>query len=325
MKAGTIRRAIKITLTFLCIITINFFLPRLMPGDPFYFASGDQGEVVISYSQEEIERLKSYYGLDVPICTQYLRYLKNILKGNLGYSIYFGNDVRDIVKNRIPWSISLVIISVTFGGVLGVFLGCLSAWHQRGVFDRILYFIMVTLSEIPSFLIGVFLLFYLAAQKGWFPISGGMKPFADYGSFLDRSYDIVHHGFLPILTLTIVQMGGFYLIARNSMITVMSKDYIATARAKGLGTRRILFRHALSNAALPIITRAFHSLGQAVGGTILVENVFRYPGLGCLMRQAVMVRDYPLIQGIFLVVTFFVIIMNLMADFIYKKLDPRVN
>lgn len=296
-----------------------------MPGDPFYFLSSEQGEVIVSYSQEEIDRLKAYYGLDVPIFTQYKRYLRNILKGNLGYSIYFGSDVGSIIKNRIYWSFFLVILSVILGGSLGIFLGCLSAWYRKGIFDKTLYFIMVALSEIPSFLIGVFLLFYLAAQKGWFPLSGGMKPFATYSSSMDRLLDIVNHGFLPALTLSIVQMGGFYLIARNSMITVMSKDYMVTARAKGLGTKRILFRHALSNAALPIVTRAFHSLGQAVGGTILVENVFKYPGLGCLMRQAVMVRDYPLIQGIFLVVTFFVIVMNIFADIVYKKLDPRIG
>lgn len=120
-------------------------------------------------------------------------------------------------------------------------------------------------------------------------------------------------------------MGGFYLIARNSMITIMSKDYITIAQAKGLSGKRILFRHALSNALLPIITRAFNSIGQAVGGAILVENVFKYPGLGSLMHQAVMVRDYSLIQGIFLVITFFVITMNFVADLIYKKLDPRIS
>ncbi|MDD4570358.1 MAG: ABC transporter permease [Tepidanaerobacteraceae bacterium] len=319
------QKLIKHLLTFFCIITLNFFLPRLMPGDPFYFLSGEQGEIVVSYSQEEIARLKSYYGLDVPVLTQYGRYLKNILKGDLGYSIYFGNDVRTIIQNRVPWSVSLVLISVVIGGFMGTFLGCISAWYRRGILDKVLYFIMVVLSEIPAFLIGVFLLFCLAAQQSLFPLSGAMKPFADYASWADKVLDIIHHGFLPALTLSIVQIGGFYLIARNSMMTVMSKDYMTTATAKGLATGRILFRHALSNAALPIVTRAFYSLGQAVGGTILVENVFKYPGLGSLIRYAVIVRDYPLIQGIFLVVTFFVIIMNMTADIIYKRLDPRIS
>jgi peptide/nickel transport system permease protein len=318
------QKPLKYFLTFFCIITLNFCLPRLMPGDPFYFLSSEQGEITVTYSQEEIDRQKIYYGLDVPVFTQYGRYLKSIIKLDLGYSIYFNNDVRVIIKNRLPWSISLVLLSVIIGGFIGTLLGCLSAWRRRGVLDKALYSMMVVISEIPAFLIGIFFLFYLAARQGLFPLSGGMKPFADYTSWADRVLDIAHHGFLPALTLSVVQMGGFYLIARNSMMTVISKDYMTTAKAKGLSTQRILFCHALSNAALPIVTRAFYSMGQAVGGTILVENVFKYPGLGSLMRQAVMVRDYPLIQGIFLTVTFFVIIMNLTADIVYKKLDPRI-
>ena len=319
------QKALKYFATFFCIITLNFFLPRIMPGDPFYFLSSEQGEVAVTYSQEEIDRFKAYYGLDKSMLAQYGSYLKGIIKGNLGYSIYFGSDVKTIIKNRIPWSVSLVLLSVIIGGGVGTLLGCLSAWYRGNASDKFLYSIMVVISEIPAFLIGIFFLFYLAARQGIFPLSGGTKPFADYASWIDVLLDIARHGFLPTLTLSVVQMSGFYLIARNSMITIMSKDYIITAKAKGLGTRRILFRHALSNAALPIATQAFYSLGQAVGGTLLVENVFKYPGLGSLMRQAVMVRDYPLIQGIFLTVTLFVIIMNAAVDILYKRLDPRIT
>ncbi|NLZ52538.1 MAG: ABC transporter permease [Thermoanaerobacteraceae bacterium] len=316
---------LKLFLTLFLIITINFSLPRLMPGDPFYFLSSEQGEIAVTYSEEEIQRLKAYYGLDKPVLVQYGSYLVNMTMGDLGYSIYFNNDVWTIIKNRIPWSVSLVLLSIIIGGFIGTILGCLSAWQRKGLLDKILYSTMVFVSEIPPFLIGILFLFYLAAQQGLFPLSGAMTPFVDYASWTDRIFDIVHHGFLPALTLSVAQMGGFFLIARNSMITVMNKDYMTTAKAKGIGTGRILFRHALLNAALPIITRMFNGLGQAVGGTILVENVFKYPGLGLLMRQAVLVRDYPLIQGIFLTVTLFVLIMNSAADIIYKKLDPRIT
>lgn len=319
------KKIVKLLLTFFVIITLNFSLPRLMPGDPFYFLSSEQGDIAITYSEEEIQRQKAYYGLDKPILVQYGNYLINLGRGDLGYSIYFGNDVWTIIKNRIPWSVSLVLLSIILGGLIGILLGCLSAWQRQRTLDKILYSTMVFVSEIPPFLIGILFLFTLAAQQGLFPLSGGMTPFADYASWTDRILDLVHHGFLPALTLSVVQMGGFFLIARNSMISVMNKDYITTAKAKGLGTWRILFRHALSNAALPIVTRVFSSLGQAVGGTILVENVYKYPGLGLLMRQAVLVRDYPLVQGIFLTVTLFVLIMNTAADIMYKKLDPRIN
>ncbi|WP_370642596.1 ABC transporter permease [Tepidanaerobacter sp. GT38] len=318
------RKILKLLMTFFVIITLNFCLPRLMPGDPFYFLSSEQGEITISYSDEEIQRQRAYYGLDKPIMVQYGGYLKSMAKGDLGYSIYFNNDVWTIIKNRIPWSISLVFLSMIIGGFFGIILGCLSAWQRNGLLDKILYSTMVFVSEIPPFLIGILFLFYLAAHWGLFPLSGGMTPFADYASWTDRIFDIAYHGILPVITLGVVQMGDFFLISRSSMIAVMNKDYMTTARAKGITTGRILLRHALTNAALPIITRIFNGLGQAVGGTVLVENVFNYPGLGLLMRQAVLVRDYPLIQGIFLTITLFVLIMNFMADIVYKKFDPRI-
>ena len=318
------KKILKYLLTFFVIITLNFCLPRLMPGDPFFFLSSEQGDITATYSDEEIQRLKAYYGLDRPLLIQYIQYIVSLARGDLGYSIYFGNEVRTIIKNRISWSISLVLLSVIIGGFMGTSLGCLSAWMRDRMPDKILYSALVLVSEIPPFIIGILFLFYLAADWNLFPLSGGMTPFADSWSWTHRFFDIVHHGFLPALTLAVVHMGGFFLIARNSMITVINKDYITTARAKGLDSGRIIFRHALPNAALPVVTRMFNNLGQAVGGTILVENVFKYPGLGLLMRQAVLVRDYPLIQGIFLTVTLFVLIMNLAADIIYKKLDPRI-
>lgn len=314
----------KFIMTLFFLVTLNFFLPRMMPGDPFYFISGDEGDVTISFSEEEIAKLKAYYDLDKPLGQQYVNYLKNLLNFNLGYSIYYGDDVISIIKSRIPWTLSLVLLSVFLGSTIGTVLGCLSAWYHESLLDRFLYFIMLIVSEIPSFLIGLLLLFLVAAQWGIFPLSGGMKPFANYSSNFDKVLDLLHHGFLPCLTLVLAGVGGFYLIARNSTISVMSKDYITTARAKGLRRNIIVFRHALLNAALPIVTRLFYSMGSAVGGAVLAENVFNYPGLGSLMRHAVMVRDYPLLQGIFLIVTLLVLSMNLISDFVYKKIDPRV-
>jgi len=176
------KKILKLFLTFFTIITLNFSLPRLMPGDPFYFLSGEQGEITVSYSDEEIQRQKAYYGLDKPVLVQYGRYLVNLARGDLGYSIYFSNDVWTIIKNRIPWSVSLVLLSVIIGGFAGTILGCLSAWHRKGPIDNILYSTMVFVSEIPPFLIGILFLFYLAAQQGLFPLSGGMTPFADYAT-----------------------------------------------------------------------------------------------------------------------------------------------
>lgn len=301
-------------------------IPRLMPGDPFTFLSAEEeGQVFISYSQEQIDKYKSYYGLDKPVYIQYGHYLVNLGKGDIGYSIYYNVSVLEMVSKRMLWTFGIVLAAIIISTVVGTIMGCLSAWYRDSIFDKLLYFLMVTVSEIPAFLVGILLLFILAGQFGLFPLFGGMTSFVEYDSFFQRVKDIAHHAFLPVLTLSLTRIGGFYLLSRNSMLAVLSKDYMRTARAKGLARVRIIFRHALKNAMLPVITRVFLSLGAMFGGAVLVENVFSYPGLGRLMREAVMLRDYVLIQGIFLFVAILVLVMNLLADIVYKKLDPRVS
>lgn len=325
MKASLKIRLIEYTITFLFILSFNFFIPRLMPGDPFTFISSEAGDITITYTEDEINRYKEYYGLDEPLYIQYATYLADTFTGDFGYSIYYHENVLDLIIKRMWWTIGLVSSSLILSSIIGIILGSISAWNRNNKADYFLYLSLLGVSEIPSFLLGILLLFIFAAKFGWFPLSGGISNFVEYNSFYDKFLDIVHHATLPVLTLTIVGIGGFYILSRNSMISVLSKDYIRTARAKGLTKRRQIFRHALRNSILPLITRIFLSLGTMFSGAILVENVFNYPGLGRLMRDAVLLRDYPLIQGIFLFVTVFVLIMNFLADVIYKKLDPRVK
>jgi peptide/nickel transport system permease protein len=325
MKNGLKRRLRDYFLAFLIIITLNFFLPRLMPGDPFIFLSSNEGEITVTYSEEQIEKYKAYYGLDRPLWQQYLSYLNNLLRGNIGYSIYYNEAVLQVVIDRARWTLAIVIAALSLSFLLGTVLGCLSAWFRNGPFDKLLYSLMIVGAEIPPFLTGTVLLFCGGAWLGWFPLSGGMSVFAVFGSPVDRLGDLLSHAVLPVTTLALARLGEFYFLARGNMITVLTRDYIRTARGKGLAKGRILFRHALKNASIPIVTRAFLSLGVAFGGALLVENVFNYPGLGRLMREAVFNRDYPLIQGIFLLVAVAVLSMNLVADLIYRKLDPRVE
>ncbi len=312
-------------LTFLIIITLNFFIPRLMPGDPFTSLSSEEGDITVIYSEEQIERYKRYYGMDRPIAEQYIGYLKNLLKGNLGYSIYYNQEVVSILKNRVPWTVAIVICSLIISSFLGTILGSISAWFRNSKLDKILYISMVFISEVPAFLMGILLLFFMAGRWGLFPLSGGMSMFTQYSTKCEVILDILHHAILPVMTLSIAKLGEFYLISRSSMLSVMSKDYMKTARGKGLKSRRILFRHGLKNSILPVITRIFLSLGSIFGQAVLIENIFNYPGIGTLMRQGVMVRDYVLIQGIFLFVAITVLTMNFIADLIYKKLDSRVR
>lgn len=220
---------------------------------------------------------------------------------------------------------SLVVVSLTVSCVLGLILGSLAAWNRNNAFDRYLYLVMICFSEIPAFLMGLLLLFAGAAWLGWFPLAGGTSTFAVFATPVQQALDIVHHAVLPVITLVLARLGEFFMIARSSMLTVLSKDYMRTARGKGLSKSRILFVHALRNAAIPVITRMFLSLGTVFGGAVLVENVFNYPGVGQLMRESVMLRDYILMQGIFMFFAVSVLTMNFVADMLYKKLDPRIT
>ena len=311
-------------ITVWVIATLNFFLPRMMPGDPFLLLSADAGEDVAPFSEAQRRHYIAQYGLDRPWLQQYGVYLAALCRGDLGRSIYYNDPVADILVRRLPWTLSLVLAAVALSTAAGTVLGSVSAHRRGGWTDRLLYAGLIVISEVPAFLLGLVLLFVFAAGLRLFPLSGAMTPFADYASFWDRLVDLGRHAVLPVATLAIVRSGGMYLLARNSMTTVLAKDYLRTARAKGLGTARIFYRHSLRNALLPITTRVFLSLGSLVGGAILVENVFAYPGLGRLMRDAVLAQDYPLIQGIFLLVTVSVLTANFAADFVYARIDPRI-
>ena len=311
-------------LTLLIIITLNFFIPRMMPGDPFTFVSSEENSSSAVYSKTEIIRLKEYYGLDRSLPEQYARYLLCTLRGDFGYSIYYHDTVLRLVGGRVVYTLPIALTALILSCAIGCVLGCISAYRRNGGFDKVAYAVITVFSQIPAFLVGVFFLFFFAGKFGWFPLSGAMKVFATYETPLNRVRDILHHAFLPILTLTLANLGEFYLLSRNSMISVLSKEYMTTAKAKGLHKWRVLFVHALKNAILPIITRFCMSLGTVFSGAVLVENVFQYPGLGTLMRQAIVVRDYTLIQGIFLFFAATVLLMNMLADIIYRRLDPRV-
>lgn len=310
--------------TLLAITTLNFFLPRIMPGDPFAATAAEEGYGVGNFSAAQLAAYKAYYGLDMPLWQQYLAYLHKLSRGDLGYSLYYKESVAAMIAARFPWTALLVLSSLLLSSFLGTWLGCLSAWRRARLFDRILYFLMLALGEIPSFITGILLLFLFAAKLGWLPLAGAISPFAHFDSLFLKGADILRHALLPVITLGLAGISEFYLLARSSMLTILTKDYMRTARAKGLTTSRLIFRHALKNALPPIVTRFFLSLGAIFGGAILIETVFDYPGLGRLMREAVLVRDYILLQGIFLWITLTVLTANLLADILCRKLDPRV-
>ena len=311
--------------TLFVILVINFFLPRMMPGDPFSTTSADEvGEDIIVMTEEQHLYYINYYGLDRPLPEQFLAYLKKLMTGNLGRSIYYKMPVSDVIVLHLPWTILIVVSATVISTISGVVLGTISAKNRKKGSDRIMMTGMIAFAEIPSFLLGLILLLIFSVYLRLFPLAGAVTPFANYNGLAEQILDISYHAFLPVLTLSLSQLTGVYLLTRNTLITVTTKDYIRTARAKGLGEKKVWIRHALRNALLPVVTRTGFTIGIMMGGVVLVENVFSYPGIGMTLRSAVVGRDYPLIQGILLVIAVSILICNLLVDKIYGKLDPRV-
>lgn len=311
-------------ITLFLIISLNFILPRLMPGDPFLFISGDQGQDLM-YSKAQRTKYLEYYGLNQSLTKQYFSYLKKVFSLDLGTSLYYNQSVLKLILKRLKWTFLIVILAEFSALILAMLIGLISAWYRNSIIDKIIYFKLIVFSELPSFLIGLILLFILAADLNLFPLSGAISHYTEFDSIWDQGLDIIMHAILPVTALTLSRLGGYYLLWRNTLISVLNKKYIATAQAKALSRLRIIWSYLIKNSLLPICSRLFLSLGSLVGGAILVENVFAYPGLGLLLRESVMMRDYPLIQGIFLVIAIFVLTANFFADLIYKRIDPRIK
>lgn len=255
---------------------------------------------------------------------QFLAYMKNLITGNLGKSIYYKMPVSDVIMFHLPWTILIFVSATVISTISGVILGTFSAKNRKKGSDRIMMTGMIAFAEIPSFLLGLILLLIFGVYLRLFPLAGAVTPFANYNGPSEQIWDILYHAVLPFLTLSLSQLTGVYLLTRNTLITVITKDYIRTARAKGLGEKNVWIRHALRNTLLPVVTRTGFIIGILMGVVVFVENVFSYPGIGMTLKNAVIVRDYPLIQGILLVIAVSILICNLLVDKIYEKLDPRV-
>lgn len=312
----------KYIVLFFILLTIHFILPRIMKADPFVFLSSD-GTEVASYTEEEILKYKQYYGLDMPLWRQYLNYLLGIFTGNLGYSIYFKEKVTTLIFSRLVWTAGIVIFSLCISSVFGLFLGSFSAWNCQRKIDTILYQGMVIISEIPSFLTANMILMFFIIKWRILPTAGGITPFIKIEFSWSFILDIIKHAILPSLTLTFLRLPDFYFVSRSAMLQQIQKKYMETAQAKSLGDIYILMRHCLPNAINPIMTRLLLSIQTMFNATLIVENVFKYPGIGKLIRDAVFYRDYLLLQGIFLVITIFILTISLLGENFYQTIEKR--
>ncbi len=309
-------------------VTLDFFIPRLAPGDPVSAIVGKmstKGYVTPAMRQT----LAAMFGLNTqdPLWLQYFKYLGNLLHGDLGNSIqYFPTPVLKIIGQDIGWSVMLGGVAVIISFVVGCMLGILVAWKRGTLLDTVLSPVMNFLSAIPYFWLALITLYIFSFLLSWFPLSGGYDAAnIDPGWTLDYSGSVIQHAFLPALTLIISSLAGWMLTMRNSMITTLSEDYVLMAKAKGLTEGRVMLWYAARNAVLPNITGFAIAIGAIVGGQLLTEMVFSYPGIGYALLQAVNQQDYAMVQSIFLIITLAVLGANFFADMLYAFLDPRVR
>jgi len=317
-----LRRAFEYVLTFFAAISINFFLPKAMPGDPLALIAGD---AIRQMGSEKITELRQAYGLDLPLGKQYLVYLGNLLRGELGYSYRYsgGQSVLEVILNRLGWTLFLVAASLILATLIGSTLGAWAAWHRGQARDLGLLTILFTLRSMPPFWLAMIIIPLFAIRWQLFPSGDSYSIPRPVG--IQGFLDVFHHAILPILVLTLAYIPTAFAIMRSAMLSVLRADFIRTARAKGLRERDVRLRHAMRNAILPLITLVTLDFGQMLGGVTLIETVFNYRGIGSMMYEAVKSRDYPLLQGGFLIFTLGVLVINLMTDWLYPYLDPRLK
>ena len=308
-------------------VTLNFFIPRLLPGSPVdaVLAKLALRGPVDAGTRRSIEVM---LGADSekPLAQEYIDYLGGLVTGDLGVSVtYFPTPVIEVVGQSLPWTLVLVGLATAFTFVLGMVLGTVVGW-RRGTWLDSLIPATTILQAVPYFWLALLFIYVLSVNLGMFPISGGydftlVRPAFDY-PFLSNA---LYHGFLPALTIVLSSLGGWLLGMRNMMVSTLSEDYILTAEAKGLHPRRVMLMYAARNAMLPSVSGFAISLGFVVSGSIVVETVFSYPGVGYTMLQAVQNNDYSLMQGMFLIITVSVLAANLVVDLLYGVIDPRTR
>lgn len=314
-------KGVQYALVLLFALTLNFALPRLMPGSPLIFLAGED---VGFMSAEQRAQLLQAFGLDQPLWRQYLIYLGNLATGNLGFSLQQGRPISAIIADRLPWTLALVGTGLIAATLVGVGWGTLAAWHRRSALDVGSMGVAMVFDSVPSFWLGMVFIAVFAAGLRWFPIFGAVTPGAGLSGW-PLLVDMARHLVLPLVTLTLITIPGMFLIMRYSMLAVLGEQYIATARSKGIGERGVMFRHAMRNALLPVATVFMLNLGFIVSGATVIETVFSYPGVGRLLFEAVLARDYPVLQATFFIITVSVIGANLLADLLYPLIDPRVR
>jgi peptide/nickel transport system permease protein len=304
----------------LAVVVLNFALVHAAPGDPVETIAGASGGM----SEELQAELRSRYGLDKPLPVQLGIYLRQVLSGDLGYSYFFNLPVSDMIAERVPATLLLVVTSVLAAFLIGTTLGVLSARRPNGWLSQSINVLSLVGFAAPVFWMGLLLIIFLASWVPIFPVSG-MRGIESTGKGWGDVLDVIHHLVLPSLTLGLVYLAQYSRLSRAAMLDVLGADYIRTARAKGLSEGVVLYKHALRNAVLPVVTVLGLQFGNVMAGAIVVETVFNWPGLGRLAFESVLRRDYPTLLGVLFFSSLVVVVMNQVTDLCYRLIDPRIK
>lgn len=311
--AGYVLRRIVSTIPVMLIVAVVVFLMlRLTPGDPAAVIAGDNA------SPDDVAMIRASLGLDRPIVVQFAQWLGGILTGDFGQSFFFKKDVAELVADRIEPTLALALATTFIAVIVAVPLGVLAAARRGTILDRLVMGFSVLGFSVPVFVIGYAIDYLFAIQLGWFPVQGYQRIADGFGGFIWRLT-------LPAVTLAIVYIALIARMTRTSLLEILGEDYIRTARAHGLGPMAVLVKHALPNAAVPIVTVVGLGIAVLIGGVVVTESVFAIPGLGRLTVDAVLARDYPTVQAIILLFSAVYVLINLVIDIAYTALDPRIR
>ena len=315
------KKSVVYTLHFFLVLTVNFALPRMMPGSPV-----DRFLTDPSFSMQQREALLRQFGLDKPLHIQFILYIVNTLQGNLGVSFrFYPTPVMTVIMYRIPWTLYLLGIAYSLSIIIGVILGATAGWRRGSKTDTMTILFAFVTRSMPVFWLAMTLLLIFSYYLGIFPSSGALTPAISPDNIARYIGDLGWHVVLPATTIVLILIGPPALLTRNLIAEVTEEPYIYLAKAKGLSPRTVLFKHALRNVMLPVSSYSAILLGFIVSGAVFTETVFAWPGVGSLVYAAVISRDYPLMQGAFLITTISVLLANFLADILYSYLDPRVR
>ncbi|MND93266.1 Glutathione transport system permease protein GsiC [compost metagenome] len=312
MAVYLLKRIFALVPVLLLVSVFVFLLLRLTPGDPAAILAGDAA------TTEQLERIREAMGLNEPILIQYFTWMGKILQGDLGVSLISGVPVLDMVSQRIGPTISIAVLTIIIAVLAAIPMGVIAAWRHRSWIDYLVMSFSVLGFSVPVFLVGYVLLLIFSVNLGWLPVQGFKPISSGFGGFMERAI-------LPALTLASIYIALIARMTRAAMLDVLGEDYIRTARAKGVSDRRLLFVHALKNAAVPVVTIVGTGFALLISGVVVTESIFNIPGIGRLTVDAVLARDYPVIQAMILLTSALYVFVNLLIDLSYTLFDPRIR